>query len=236
TWKEKVARYVAPSEFCRAMLIRHGLPSNKIAVKSHFAPEILPQKNGLGDYAIFVGRLSEEKGILPLLEVWGELGHIPLHVVGSGPLEPAARELVCRSETPNISFAGQLPHDETLRRIRDARFMVAPSRCYETFGMAVLEAMACGVPAIVPRTGAMRELVSNPRTGFHVDIDDHGQLARAIRRAWTRPLETREMGRAARHHVLEHFSPQSNYKKLAAIYSLGADACRSARSAESFAT
>jgi glycosyltransferase involved in cell wall biosynthesis len=223
TWKEKVARYIAPSEFCRVMLIQHGLPAHHIVVKPHFAPEILPQKNGLGDYAIFVGRLSEEKGIHPLLRVWRELGHIPLHVVGSGPLERAARELVRQSKTPNISFAGQLPHDETLRRIRDARFLVAPSRCYETFGMAVLEAMACGVPAIVPRTGAMRELVSDRRTGFQVEVNDPEQLSRAIRKAWSRPLETREMGRGASHLVLEHYSPQSNYKKLVAIYDAARD-------------
>ena len=105
-----------------------------------------------------------------------------------------------------------LPHDETLRRIRDARFLVAPSRCYETFGMTVLEAMACGVPAIVPRTGALRELVSDRRTGFHVDVDDREQLSGAIRRAWSHPLETREMGRAARHRCIEHYSPESNYQ------------------------
>ena len=231
TWKTKVARYIAPSEFCRTMLIQHGLPANNIAVKPHFAPEILPQRNGLGNYAIFVGRLSEEKGILPLLRIWRELGHIPLHVVGSGPLQHAAREVVRQSSTPNISFVGQLPHDETLRRIRDARFLVAPSRCYETFGMAVLEAMACAVPAIVPRTGAMRELISDRRTGFQVDVDDPGQLSNAIRRAWSHPLETREMGRAARHSVLEHYSPQSNYHQMAAIYDAALNTCEPVRPA-----
>ena len=176
TWnvgkQRKVARYIAHSEFCRAMLIQHGLPANKIVAKPHFAPEILPQKKGLGDYAIVVGRLSEEKGILPLVRAWRDLAHIPLHVVGSGPLEHAARDLARQSGSTNISFAGQLA---THRRdasggIHDARFLVAPSRCYETFGMAVLEAMAGGVPAIVPRTGAMRELISDRRTGFHASI------------------------------------------------------------------
>ncbi len=226
TWRERVATYVAPSEFCRAVLCQHGLPASKIVVKPHFAAEIVPQKEGVGEYGIFVGRLSEEKGILPLLEVWREMKNVPLLVVGSGPLEEAARKLVRESDARHISFSGHLSHDETLGRIREARFLVAPSRCYETFGLSVLEAMACGVPSIVPRAGALRELVADRRTGLVVQIEDALQLSIAIRRAWSRPLETKEMGRAARYHCLEHYSPASNYHKLIAIYqaALGANA------------
>jgi glycosyltransferase involved in cell wall biosynthesis len=218
TWQKKVATYIAPSEFCCALAIQHGLPANKIVVKPHFASDVLPQKHSLGDYAIFVGRLSEEKGILQLLDVWRDLAHIPLLIVGSGPLEQNARQFAQASRLGNITFAGQLPHDETLQRIRSARFLVAPSRCYETFGISVLEAMACGVPAIVPRTGALHELVSDRRTGFHVDVDNREQFSAAIRRAWSHPLATREMGRAARHRCLEHYSPDNNYQQLTAIY------------------
>lgn len=224
TWRERVAAYIAPSEFCRAVLCQHGLPANKIVVKPHFAAEIWPPKNGAGDFAIFAGRLSEEKGILPLLQVWRELKNIPLLVAGSGPLEEAARRLVQESGASHIRFAGWLSHEETLRRIRDARFLVAPSRCYETFGLSVLEAMACGVPAIVPATGALRELVADKRTGLLVDVEDAEVLSKAIRRAWSRPLETREMGRAARHHCLEHYSPESNYRNLIAIYEAALEA------------
>ncbi len=218
TWRNRVAAYIAPSEFCRATLSQHGLPASKIVVKPHFAPEILQPKRGLGEYAIFAGRLSEEKGILQLLQLWRSLANIPLLVVGSGPLEQAARQLAQESNASHITFAGRLAHDETLRRIRDARFLVAPSRCYETFGITVLEAMASGVPAIVPRTGALPELVSDRRTGLHVDVDHAEQLSCAIQRAWSHPLETREMGRAARHRCIEHYSPESNYRKLTAIY------------------
>ncbi len=224
TWHRKVAAYIAPSEYCRAMLSQHGLPANKITVKPHFARAIFPQKNGLGDYAVFVGRLSEEKGILQLLDVWRDLARIPLLVIGSGPLEQKARQFAQDSQLADITFAGQLAHDETLRRIRNARFLVAPSRCHETFGMAVLEAMACGVPALVPRTGALHELVSDGRTGFHVNVDDHEQFSAAIRRAWSHPLETREMGRAARYRCMEHYSADSNYNKLTAIYHAALDA------------
>ncbi|MFZ0707714.1 MAG: glycosyltransferase, partial [Candidatus Korobacteraceae bacterium] len=229
TWQKMVTTYIASSEFCRALLIQHGLPGNKIVVKPHFAPERFPPRNGLGDYAIFVGRLSEEKGILQLLELWRSLADIPLLVVGSGPLEQRARQFIQDSQLANVTFAGRLAHDETLGRIRKARFLVAPSRCYETFGMTVLEAMACGVPAIVPRTGALRELVCDRRTGFHADVDDGEQFSAAARRMWSHALETSEMGRAARHRCIEHYSPDSSYNRLIAIYEAALDARESAR-------
>lgn len=218
TWRNKVARYIAPSEFCRALLIEHGLPPDKVLVKPHFAPQVFPQRSGPGDYAIFIGRLCEEKGILQLLDLWRDLASIPLMVVGSGPLEQSVRRIARESALTNITFAGQLSHDETLQRIRNARFLVAPSRCYESFGLAVLEAMACGVPAIVPRTGALPELVSDRRTGLHVDVEDREQFSAAVRTMWSHALATREMGRAARHECLEHYSSENNYRRLCAIY------------------
>ena len=218
TWREKVTTYIAPSEFCRSVLTASLLPPAKVSLKPHFMGGVFPPRHGRGDYAIFVGRLSEEKGILPLLEVWRELQDIPLVVVGSGPLEAAARQLADRLPAGQIRFTGRLPHSGTLELIRNARFVVAPSRCHVTFGLTVLEAMACGVPAIVPHAGALRELVCDRRTGLIVDVEDPEKLPRAIRWAWSHALETREMGRAARHHYMEHYSPQTNYNKLMGIY------------------
>ncbi len=229
TWKTMVDSYIAPSGFCRDMLCERGFPAKKLVTKPHFASEIFPQKTGLGDYAIFVGRLSHEKGILQLIDVWRDVAQIPLLIVGSGPLKESAQRLARESNLSNVTFVGHLPYHETLRHIRNARFLVASSRCYETFGMTVLEAMACGVPAVVPRNGALQELVSDRRTGFHVEVDDREQFAAAIRIMWSRPLETREMGRAARHRCLEHYSADSNYTRLSDIYNAALSTFEAAR-------
>ena len=217
-WCAKVHSYIAPSEFCRGILIKSGFPADKIVIKPHFVSDVPRPRDGLGRYAIFIGRLSAEKGILELLQLWRDLSGIPLLVVGSGPLEQRARRLVSEARADHITFAGQLSRGKTLELLRNARFLVAPSRCYETFGMAVLEAAACGVPAIVPRIGALAELVAHSRTGFLVDTNDPEQLLWAIRRAWRHPLETEELGRAARAQCLERYSAKANYRKLIAIY------------------
>ncbi len=224
TWHTKVNSYIAPSQFCRSILLRSGLSADRVAVKPHFAPQIPSIKPGFGEYAIFLGRLSAEKGILELLDVWRGLPQIPLLVVGSGPLHGQAQALVHDSGTSHITFTGQLSHDDALQQLRNARFLIAPNVCYETFGLAVLEAAACGVPAIVPRMGALPELISDRRTGVLYDAGDIDQLADVVHSAWTHPLDTKEMGRAARHACLEHYSPESNYKKLMNIYQAALDA------------
>jgi glycosyltransferase involved in cell wall biosynthesis len=232
TWREKVQTYIAPSEFCHNVLTKSGLPVDRIVVKPHFVADVPRHSDGLGRYAIFVGRLSEEKGIIELLQLWQGLTSIPLFVVGSGPLEGTARRLVSDSQANHVVFAGQLSRAEALERLRDARFLIAPSRCYETFGMAVLDAAACGVPAIVPRPGALAELVAHHRTGFVVDMNDKEKLRSTIVHAWCHPLETREMGRAACAQCLECYSPDANYKKLIAIYDAALEATHSASHSE----
>jgi len=228
TWGEKVQTYIAPSEFCRSALTNSGLPADKIVVKPHFVSDRPRRKDGLGSHAIFVGRLSEEKGIFELLQLWRGLTSIPLLVVGSGRLEEAARRLGSDLQANQITFAGQLSSAATFERLRDARFLIAPSRCYETFGMAVLEAAICGVPAIVPQVGALAELVSHRRTGYVVDMNDKEKLSSTIIHAWSHPLEAREMGRAARAQCLERYSSEANYKKLIAIYDVAIKATRRA--------
>jgi glycosyltransferase involved in cell wall biosynthesis len=218
TWNTRIDSYIVPSEFCRRVLVERGIPAQKVSYKPHFVLPTPRRENPVGEYAIFVGRLAPEKGLLPLLRTWVRLRNIPLLVVGGGPLEFEARSMVEAAQAVHISFAGQLSPIETISRVLRARFLVVPSRWYETFGMVVLEAAACGVPAVASRLGALPELVSEGRTGLLFDVDDPDQLADKVRWAWEHPLEMREMGRAARDRCIEEYSPEENYQQLLRIY------------------
>lgn len=243
TWQQRVATYIAPSNFCRDVLLSCGLPAQRVAVKPHFVAPMYHHRQGDGEYAIFAGRLCAEKGIMPLLHAWRGLRHIPLLVVGSGPLEDAARHFVAHSRTQHIRFTGQLSRRETSEQISRARFLVAPSLCDETFGMAVLDAAACGVPAIVSSRGALPELVSDGQTGlvfyppdcglqilhsqasnsldFHSQNScpqDSGELTDRVQWAWSHPAAMRQMGMAALATCLAHYSPENNYRQLLDIY------------------
>lgn len=121
--------------------------------------------SGTGSYAITVGRLSPEKGIDRLLELWRELPDLPLHIVGSGP--PAlVREL--RAHAPGgVVFRGSLAPADLAEAYRAASVAVfAPYG--EEFGIAPLEAMASGVPVVAWRDGGLEETILDGLTGYLV--------------------------------------------------------------------
>ena len=140
-----------------------------------------------------------------------------LLVAGDGPLYYEARG-AARRTNGHVRLLGQLTPAKTLARIRGARFLVFPSRWYEPFGMGLLEAAACGVPAIASRIGAIPELVADRRSGLLFDPDDFNELVERVRWAWTHPAEMDEMGSAARQFYLQNFTAEKNYEALMRIY------------------
>ena len=90
TWREQVDLYVTPSEFARRKFIEGGLPAEKIIVKPNFVHPDPYEREGSGDYTLFVGRLSWEKGAGTLLRAWEKVQSIPLTILGDGPLMPDA--------------------------------------------------------------------------------------------------------------------------------------------------
>src|SRR5262249_48545167 len=141
TWTTKVDVYVAPTEFARQMFIRGGFPPERIVVKPHFVDPDPGPARGCGRYALFVGRLSEEKGLRTLLAAWARLAKpIPLKVVGDGPLAPYL-ERVSRSSTV-VEWLREQPGDRVVTLMKGARVLLFPSRSSETFGIVIAEAYA----------------------------------------------------------------------------------------------
>ena len=119
-----------------------------------------------GEYAITVGRLSPEKGLDRLLDLWRELPDLPLQVIGDGPPE-VIRELRQRAPT-GVTIRGRLlPADLADAYRRAAVAVFAPYG--EEFGLAPLEAMASGIPVVAWRDGGLQETVVDGQTGYLVD-------------------------------------------------------------------
>ena len=168
TWDKLVTGYIALTEFGRNKFIAGGLPAEKIMVKPNFVNPDPGEREQQGESGLFVGRLSREKGLSTLLQAWGRLPrHYALHVVGDGPEREGLECQACRLGLSNVQFRGRLSHEETIAAVKRARFLIVPSGSYETFGMCIAEAFACGTPVICSRLGAMQELVSDGRTGLH---------------------------------------------------------------------
>lgn len=224
TWNTKVDAYIALSEFARAKFIQGGLPPEKIRVKANFVSDP-GAKSSAGDYAFYAGRLSEEKGLRILLSAWTRLNPtVPLHIAGDGPLHDEAVSEVESKRLKQVNFLGRVSAEEVLRWMRSARFLIAPSVCFENFPLSIAEAFACGVPVIASRLGAMQEIIEDGRTGLHFAAGDAEDLAAKIKWAWSHPEAMSEMGRVARKEYEAKYSPDQNYAALMDIYQ---QVCRS---------
>ena len=217
TWTRSVDAYVTPSQFCRDFFVAAGLLEHKVHVKPNFLMQDPGPRSEHGDYALFIGRLSAEKGVLEMLAAWSRLPEVKLLIAGDGPLREQTRRAASQSRG-HIKLLGHLDPAQTLARIKGARFLVFPSRWYEPFGMGLLEAAASGVPAIASRVGAIPELVVDGHTGLLFDPDNFDELVERVRWGWNHPQETEQMGAAARQLYLENFTAEKNYEILTGVY------------------
>jgi glycosyltransferase involved in cell wall biosynthesis len=219
TWREKVDVYVALTEFARRKFIEGGLPAERIVVKPNFvAPDPGP-KQGPGEYAVYVGRLAEEKGLRVLLGAWGRLSEtIPLRIAGDGPLKEELAKEIGAKELRGVEMPGQVSPEEIVTLMRGARFLVFPSVWFEGFPLTIAEAFACGVPVIASRLGSMAEIVTDGRTGLHFTPGDTDDLAAKVDWAWSHPEAMSEMGRAARAEYEAKYTAERNYHLLMDIY------------------
>ena len=219
TWRHSIDTYIALTNFSRDKFISAGLDPDKIAVKPNFVDPDPGERTNVGDYALYIGRLSEEKGASVLVEAWRRLPvRCPLHVVGEGPLRATLESKAQEYAASRINFRGRLSREETIALVKGARFVVVPSTCYEGFPMAIAEAMACGTPLICSRLGAMKEIVADHATGLHFTPGDPDDLAREVDWALKQPADMEEMGRAARREYEAHYTAERNYSILMEIY------------------
>lgn len=181
-------------------------------------------------YAVYLGRLSPEKGIMRALEVWRELAHshpaCTLVVIGSGPLEETAKDFCRVHSLDSVRFVGQKAPEEALSILRAARFLLFPSQLYETFGKAIVESYACGTPVVASGLGAMAEIVRHGETGFSVrPYDDVQEFVRCAAALLDLPApEYLAMRRRVVAEYEQHYTKEVNMQRLEAIY---ADALRS---------
>ena len=218
TWDRKVDLYITPSEFTKDKYVRWGLSPEKVVVKPNFVHPDPGAGKEPGRYVLFVGRLSEEKGLHVLLNAWESLDGVPLKIVGSGPIVQDLEELKRSRNMENVEFLGRLDRTATISTIKGARLVVFPSQWYETFGRVAAEAFACGVPVIATRIGAAAEIVEDGRTGMLFELGNPKDLSEKVVRMWSDPKMTGAMGKEARRVYEAKYTAEKNYRMLISIY------------------
>ncbi len=212
TFERKVTRYIALNSFCRDKFIEGGLPADLFSIKPNFIdggdrPDDLPRSGGL-----FVGRLSNEKGIDVLASACQRGGIASLRVVGGGDLQSVAGTAFGERY---LGFRGL---EDILHLMRTAAYLVVPSVWYENFPRTIVEAFACGLPVIASRLGALAEIVDDGRTGLLFEPGSADDLAAKLSWAESHPLEMATMGLQARAEYEAFYTPDKNYAELMRIY------------------
>lgn len=167
---ERASRVIVLSARARTIFEAQGVPAEKLLLWSNFLPtELDPGWVSTGSGAsrgqptwLFVGRLSDEKGILHLLKRWPEGHH--LTVIGSGPLEEQVGAIADRQ--PGIHFLGPRSRQEVIARMRESVGLIFPSRWFEVFPLVYLEALAAGLPTLAFEPNVVAEMVGRDGTGM----------------------------------------------------------------------
>jgi glycosyltransferase involved in cell wall biosynthesis len=217
SYRVLVDRYIALTRFSAGRLVKGGLPSDRVVVKPNFLPNPPSPGSGSGNYAVYVGRLSEEKGVRTLLSAWHTLGHIKLKILGDGPLR-AELEHTARTADLNIEFLGFQERERILSVIGDAVILVVPSEWYEGFPMVILEGYACGTPVLASRIGSLDEVVVEGVTGSKFVSGNPSDLAEKLSRLYTTARGNLGLRNAVRQHFDTMFTMERNYQRLSGIY------------------
>jgi glycosyltransferase involved in cell wall biosynthesis len=217
TWTRKVDRYIALAEFARQKLIDGGLPGERIVVKPNFVPSAPAAGEGGGGFALFVGRLSPEKGVAVLLEAWKQVrSAMPLKIVGDGPMAGQVQQAA--ASDARIEWLGRQPSEDVMRQMRDATLLVIPTICYEVCPKTLIESFAAGTPVLASRLGSMIEMVDHDRTGWHFEPGNAASLAACIDRVWPSRQELQGIRRKARREFEARYTADANYAALMQIY------------------
>jgi glycosyltransferase involved in cell wall biosynthesis len=205
------------TEFAREKFIEIGIPGSRIVVKPNFIDPDPGTGAGHGGYAVFVGRLSAEKGIETMLDAWTRFhAPIPLKIIGDGPL--SGRVAAAAKSGSRIQWLGRRTLTDVYRVLGDAVMLVMPSVCYETFGRTVMESYAKGTPVIVSRLGAMNEIVHHGETGLKFAPGNSADLADCVRRLVDNPQMLPRLRSAARQMYVRNCTADRNYEMLVNIY------------------
>jgi len=215
-----VNSFISPSRFLRDKCMEYGLDGRKIECIPNFIDcSRIPDKSGGGEYLLYIGRLSREKGVGTLLQAYSRLDKpVPLKIVGEGP-EREALESEARRSGLEVTFTGYLSGEKLTDALSRARVVVMPSECYENAPLSILEAFAAGKPVIGSRIGGIPEMVDHAVNGFLFESGNVTDLAKTLGKFIAlSETEIAALGRAARSKVEEMFTAERHAEQLLDLY------------------
>jgi glycosyltransferase involved in cell wall biosynthesis len=218
TWK-KVTLYVVLTDFAKELILNPflGFRDSQIIVKPNFIKRTSKKFHIRGEHFLFVGRLTEEKGIPILLNAIRKTG-IKVHIAGDGPF---AGEIIKMAEiNKNITWLGSLEKQEVLQAMEICSALIFPSTWYEGMPMTIIEAFSTSTPVIASNIGAMSTMVQHNYNGMHFESGNIHNLIDTLSR-WTsetNSVDKQQFYQNALNTYLKFYTPERNLTLLENIY------------------
>lgn len=219
---KQIDKYICLNENQIKLLTEIGFDEKKIVKKYNFVPDaeanLKPVKvDGLPKrYAVFYGRIGEEKGVRLLMQMWNRITDIPLVVMGGGPLEEEFKNWADTKE--NVFFLGYTEHNKCLAIVKGGEFVVFPSIWYEGCSMVEIETESLGKSLIATDLGFSVEAIQEGVNGYKVPLGSVDGFIKKIKELWNNPEMCKKMGENARTDYEEKYMPEDNYSQLIKIY------------------
>jgi glycosyltransferase involved in cell wall biosynthesis len=215
TYESQVDRFIVHTEFARQRFIAHGLLPERIAIRGNCLPQDPGIGSGSGGYALYVGRLTAEKGVRTLIRAWRKLPGIPLRIAGDGELRASLERDAAGLP---VEFLGRVSPARVLELMQNASLLVVPSECYEGFPRVIVEAFATGAAVVAADIGGLGELVCEGTGGLKFRSGSADELAAAVMRSWhASELRARQRDVNRRRFETE-YSPNAGFESLRHIY------------------
>lgn len=223
TWRSRVDGFIALTKFQRDRLVAAGLPADRLHVKANFfsgSPVTVPWQER-NDIALYVGRLTPEKGVEYLIRGWLELGASApkLRIIGGGLLRASLERLANSRGATNIEFLGAVSTEAAIRAVSMAKLLIVPSIWFEGFGIVLLDAFAAGTPSAVSNIGSLPTIVTDGENGLVFEPRSAEAIAALLRRVWGNETLLMRLSAGARASYESSYTEAINYRKQMHIYS-----------------
>ena len=216
---DKIDKFITPSAFYRKKLIEAGFNENDVIHVPNFIEiEKFEPTYKHDDYFVYVGRLSEEKGLKTLIEAMKNVNKSCLKIVGTGPIENELKSMVKEKNINNIEFLGFKTGTELKEIVTHSKFMVITSEWYENGPMSVIEAMAYGKPIIGSNIGGIPEMIKNGVNGYTYKAFDSKDLSKCINKLLDNDENIVKFGTESRKVIERYYNDKYHYNRIISIY------------------
>lgn len=219
-YTEKIDKIITPTNFYKQKLIEDGIDENKILAMHNFIKIEEYEMNTTDEgYALYIGRLSKEKGILNLIKAFKNIEQGRLLIAGEGPEKEYIEKYIKENKQQDkIQLLGFLNKEQVKENISKCSFVVIPSIWYENCPYSALETQAIGKPIIGTKIGGIPELVTDNEDGLLYDYNDVKELEEKIKLLFENTSLREEMSTKARKNARDKYSRENYYNSIMTIY------------------